>query len=61
MLAHRETREIPGCHIIGSNASILIREVVNAMRMRQTTDAITQAIYVRPALPEVVQRAFGVL
>jgi hypothetical protein len=29
--------------------------------MRLTTDAITQAIYVHPALPEVVQRAFGAL
>jgi mycothione reductase len=60
-LANRETGEILGCHIIGSEASILIQEVANAMRMRLTTDAITQAIYVHPALPEVVQRAFGSL
>ena len=59
VLAHRETREILGCHIIGSEASMLIQEVANAMRARMTTDAITQAIYVHPALPEVVQRAFG--
>ena len=58
-LAHRETREILGCHIIGSEASMLIQEVANAMRVRMTTDAITQAIYVHPALPEVLQRAFG--
>ena len=60
-LAHRETGEILGCHIIGSEASMLIQEVVNAMRMRLATDAITQSIYVHPALPEVVQRAFGSL
>ena len=60
-VAHRETGEILGCHIIGSEASILIQEVANAMRMRLTTDAITQSIYVHPALPEVVQRAFGSL
>jgi len=59
VLAHRDTREILGCHIIGSEASILIQEVANAMRRRLTTDAVTQAIYVHPALPEVVQRAFG--
>ncbi len=53
--------EILGCHIIGSEASMLIQEVVNAMRMRLPTDAITQSIYVHPALPEVVQRAFGSL
>ncbi len=61
VLAHRETGEILGCHIIGSEASILIQEVANAMRMRLTTDAITQPIYVHPALPEVIQRAFGSL
>jgi mycothione reductase len=60
-IAQRETREILGCHIIGSEASILIQEVANAMRIRLTTDAITQSIYVHPALPEVVQRAFGSL
>ena len=61
VLAHTESGEILGCHIIGSEASILIQEVVNAMRMRLNTDAITQSIYVHPALPEVVQRAFGAL
>ncbi len=60
-LADKESGEILGCHIIGSEASMLIQEVVNAMRMRLTTDAITQSIYVHPALPEVVQRAFGSL
>jgi len=60
-LAHRETDEILGCHIIGSEASILIQEVANAVRMRLATEAITQSIYVHPALPEVVQRAFGSL
>ena len=61
VLAHRETEEILGCHIIGTDASALIQEVTNAMRMRLTTDAITQSVYVHPALPEVVQRAFGAL
>jgi len=61
VVAHRETGQILGCHIIGAEASILIQEVANAMRVRLTTDAITQSIYVHPALPEVVQRAFGSL
>ena len=61
VLAHRETGEVLGCHIIGSEASILIQEVCNAMRYRMGVDAITQSIYVHPALPEVVQRAFGAL
>ena len=58
VLANPETREIIGCHIIGSEAAMLIQEAVNAMRLRLTTDAITGSIYVHPALPEVVQRAF---
>ena len=61
VLADPANREILGCHIIGTDASILVQEVVNAMRMGLTTDAITQSIYVHPALPEVVQRAFGAL
>ena len=61
VLADPETREILGCHIIGTHAAMLIQEVANAMRMHLTTDAITQSIYVHPALPEVVQRAFGEL
>jgi len=59
VLAHPEDGEILGCHIIGQNASMLIQEVANAMRLRLPSDAITQSIYVHPALPEVVQRAFG--
>ena len=61
VLAHPHTREILGCHIIGSEASILIQEAVNAMRARLSVDFLTQSIYVHPALPEVVQRAFGSL
>ena len=61
VLARPESGDILGCHIIGSEASILIQEVANAMRQGMTTNAITQSIYVHPALPEVVQRAFGAL
>jgi len=61
VLAEAATGEILGAHIIGTDASILIQEVVNAMRMGLNTRSITQSIYVHPALPEVVQRAFGAL
>ncbi len=61
VIAHKETQEILGCHIIGSHASMLVQEVVNAMRARLPVDGITQSIYIHPALPEVVQRAFGSL
>ena len=61
ILAERHSGEILGAHIIGTNASILIQEVVNAMRAGLNVRSITQSIYVHPALPEVVQRAFGEL
>ncbi|HZA23539.1 MAG TPA: FAD-dependent oxidoreductase, partial [Dehalococcoidia bacterium] len=61
VLADPDSGEILGCHIIGTHASILVQEAVNAMRMGLTVDAITMSIYVHPALPEVVQRAFGAL
>ena len=61
VLADPETGEILGAHIIGTDASVLVQEVANAMRWRLPVDAITQSIYVHPALSEVVQRAFGQL
>jgi mycothione reductase len=59
VLAQPKTGEILGCHILGHDASVLIQLVANAMRLRLTAEAMTQPIYVHPALPEVVQRAFA--
>ena len=59
VLSDPETEEIPGCHIIGTDAATLIQEVANAVRSRAGADAILQSIYVHAYLPEVVQRAFG--
>ena len=53
--------KVLGCHIIGTDAAILIQEAANAMGLGLPTDAITQPIYVHPALPEVVPRAFAQL
>jgi dihydrolipoamide dehydrogenase len=61
VLADAESGEILGCHIIGTEAATLIQEAANAMRARMNVDFMRQAIYVHPALPEVVQRAFGSL
>ncbi len=60
-LADAETRGILGCHIVGTDATVLIQEPAIAMRMGAKVEAITGAIYAHPALPEVVQRAFGTL
>ena len=45
--------------LIFDGVEFMSEEAANAMRARIGVDAITQSIYVHPALPEVVQRAFG--
>jgi len=61
VLATPNGEEVLGCHIIGTDASVLIQEAINVMRFHLPVDAITQSVYVHPALPEVVQRAFASL
>ncbi|MFB6170221.1 MAG: FAD-dependent oxidoreductase, partial [Haloarculaceae archaeon] len=52
--------EILGCHILGPEAATLVQEVVVAMKSGSgTVRDVRQAVHVHPALPEVVQRAFG--
>jgi len=57
IFADRKTKKILGCHILGSEASTLIHEVIVAMKAGLTTDAIQNAVHIHPALSEVVQRA----
>ena len=61
VLAEPESGEIWGCRIIGTDAATLIPEAANAMPLRLPADAVTQSIYIHPALLEVVQRTFGQL
>ncbi|HEY3094406.1 MAG TPA: dihydrolipoyl dehydrogenase [Nitrososphaera sp.] len=56
LLASREGK-ILGCHIIGSHASILIHEVLVAMKPGAGVDSITRTVHIHPALSEVVARA----
>lgn len=50
-------RKILGCHIIGSDASVLIHEVLVVMKMGGTIDHIANTVHIHPALSEVVARA----
>ena len=54
VLADPGSGEILACHIIGTDAATLIQESANVIRARGGVDAITQSIYVHPALPEVL-------
>lgn len=57
-IVDKNNRKILGCHIIGTDASILIHEVLVAMRIGDgTIDSITKTIHIHPALSEVVIRA----
>ena len=57
LLVDRKTRKVLGCHIMGTDASTLIHEVIVAMKAKQKVDILTDAVHVHPALSEVVQRA----
>jgi len=58
-LVDKKTRKILGCHIMGTDASTLIHEVIVAMKDGAKLDSITNTVHVHPALSEVVQRAAG--
>lgn len=58
VLADPETREILGCHIIGHEASMLIHEVIPALRYGGTVDDLANTlIHVHPAMNKVVMKA----
>jgi mycothione reductase len=54
------SRKILGASIIGPYAPILIQEIINLMYTPDGTyQPMFEAMHIHPALPEVVQRAFG--
>lgn len=58
VLLEKNTKKVLGGHIIGPDASVLIQEIVNLMYIpSQTVNLILNAMYIHPALPEVIQRA----
>ncbi len=57
-LVNKNNRKILGCHILGTDASTLIHEVLVSMRTGDgTIDSIANTIHIHPALSEVVSRA----
>ena len=58
VLADRKTRRIIGAHIIGTDASILIHELVVVMAAAGgDVEAVKNTIHIHPSLSEVVARA----
>jgi mycothione reductase len=61
-LVDKNTRKILGCHILGTDASILIHEVLVAMRSADgTIDSITNTISIHPSLSEIIAKAASCL
>ena len=58
LLVSKGNRKILGCHIVGNQASILIHEVLVAIKSGDgTIDNIAKTVHVHPALSEVIARA----
>lgn len=61
VLTDEKGEKILGVHIVGPQASVLIHEAIVAMKSNGTVSAITNSVYIHPALSEWLQRAFFAL
>ncbi len=60
VILEEESRRILGAHIIGPDASVLIQGIIDLMYTHDmSSEPVYLSMYIHPALPEVVQRAFG--
>ncbi|MYD33998.1 MAG: mycothione reductase [Acidimicrobiales bacterium] len=58
LIAHAETRELLGAHIIGPQASTLVQQLIQGMSFGQTVDQMAHGqFYIHPALTEVIENA----
>ena len=57
-LVNRKDKTILGCHILGTDASVLIHEVIPIMKTKNPTiNIINRSVHVHPALSEVIARS----
>jgi dihydrolipoamide dehydrogenase len=57
-LVDKKDKTILGCHILGTDASVLIHEVIPVMKTESPTiHPIVRAVHVHPALSEVIARS----
>ncbi len=58
VIAHAESRQLLGAHIVGPQASTLVQQLIQGMRFGQTVDQMAaEQLYIHPALSEVVEQA----
>lgn len=59
IVAHPDTREVLGCHIVGERAGELIHEAALAMQLHAPVDAIAEMIHAYPTFSEALCAAAG--
>ena len=58
LVAHAQTRELLGAHILGPQASLLLQPLIQGMRFGQTVDEMAHGqMWIHPALSEAVENA----
>ena len=57
ILAHKETDELLGVHMVGPRVSELIAEATTAMEMRASAEDLARTCHAHPTLAEVVKEA----
>lgn len=57
VIRHAGNHEVLGAHVIGPHASIVIQQLVAAVRLKMTTDELARVVYAHPALPELIENA----
>jgi len=57
LLTDADTDRILGAHILGSQASALIAEVVSVMAMEGSSEDLARTIHAHPTLPEAIREA----
>jgi len=62
IIGDKKSKKMVGAHILGTEASILIHELIVALKFAGgDLDAIRNSIHIHPSLSEVVQRAVNLL
>jgi len=58
-IVDKKSKEILGCHILGPEASVLLHQVLIAMKSgrKKALGLLTSTVHIHPSLNEVVQRA----
>ena len=57
IIRHAGSHEVLGAHVIGPHASIVIQQMVAAVRLKMTTDELARVVYAHPGLPELIENA----